>query len=207
MVANPSCAGGTGGCPTGLSWYMPASSAWKSASNSSWRCSRSHTNSLARLIRLITSRSSREQATGGCHTPGRTLPPPTDPAGHPPSRGRRQPTRSGYPSGSLGRCGQGVGTREQHLRLRDKALRLLLVDCHVAERGLLKERPHAMGDRVAVGAELLERAGELGVACFVRRPHRGVVDLDDVEAEPPQRRVDLLVGRSQPLERCSVRPQ
>src|SRR5437773_5211492 len=51
---------------------MPASSAWKSASNNSWRCSRSHTNSLARLTRLMTSRSSREQATGGCHTPGRT---------------------------------------------------------------------------------------------------------------------------------------
>src|SRR5215211_1016400 len=95
---------------------MPASSAWKSASNSSWRCSRSHTNSLARLIRLITSRSSREQATGGCHTPGRTLLPPTDPAGHPPSRGRRQPTRSGYPSGSLGadyaRLGQEVAELE-----------------------------------------------------------------------------------------------
>src|SRR6266545_520850 len=31
-------------------------------------------NSLARLIRLMTSRSSREHATGGCHTPGRTTP-------------------------------------------------------------------------------------------------------------------------------------
>src|SRR5215216_533390 len=101
MVANPSWAGGTGGCPTGLSAYMPASSAWKSASNSSWWCWRSHTNSLARLIRLITSRSSREHSTGGCHTPGRTTPPPTVQDGTPPPRRRRQPTRSGYLSGSL----------------------------------------------------------------------------------------------------------
>ena len=64
-----------------------------------------------------------------------------------------------------------------------------------------------MGDRVPVGAELLQRGGELGVACLVGGPHRGVVDLDDVEAELPERRVDLLVGGSQLLERLPVRPQ
>jgi hypothetical protein len=35
IVARPSSAGGTGGCPTGLSAYMPASSAWKASSNNS----------------------------------------------------------------------------------------------------------------------------------------------------------------------------
>src|SRR6266545_8402595 len=53
---------------------MPASSACRSSSNSSWRCWRSHTNSFARLIRLMTSCSSRDGSTGGCHTSGRTTP-------------------------------------------------------------------------------------------------------------------------------------
>jgi hypothetical protein len=74
IVANASWAGGTGGCPTGLSWYIPASSTWKSSSNSSRRCSRNQTNSRARLTRFMTSCSSREHATGGCQTPGRTTP-------------------------------------------------------------------------------------------------------------------------------------
>jgi hypothetical protein len=62
---------------------LQASSACNPSSNSSWRCSHSHTNSFARLIRLITSRSSREHTTGGCHTLDAPGPPPTRPGGTP----------------------------------------------------------------------------------------------------------------------------
>jgi len=72
---------------------------------------------------------------------------------------------------------------------------------------LFQERSHACRDRVALVAELLQGRGELGVASLVGGPHRGVVDLDDVEAELPERRVDPLVGGSQLLERLPVRPQ
>jgi hypothetical protein len=68
-------------------------------------------NSLARLIRLMTSRSSREHATGGCHTPGRTTPTthhtgrdtlaPLEAATYPIQIPIRLPSRNGHePDGS-----------------------------------------------------------------------------------------------------------
>jgi hypothetical protein len=72
IVASASRAGGTGGCPFGLSTYVCASSSWNCSSSSSWRCSRKNTNSLARRTALITARSAGEGSTGGRHTTGRT---------------------------------------------------------------------------------------------------------------------------------------
>jgi len=61
-------AGGTGGCPFGLSAYACASSAWNSPSNSSCRYQRKNTNSFARRTALITACSAGEGSTGGRHT-------------------------------------------------------------------------------------------------------------------------------------------
>jgi len=76
IVASASLAGGTGGCPFGLSTYVSASSAWNPSSNSSCRCWRKNTNSFARRTALITACSAGTGSTGGCHTTGRTIAPP-----------------------------------------------------------------------------------------------------------------------------------
>src|SRR5215213_10907968 len=58
---------------------MAPSSSWNSSSKISWRCWRKNTNSLARLMSLITALSCEAGSTGGLQIGGRkaTLPPPS----------------------------------------------------------------------------------------------------------------------------------
>ncbi len=63
IVASASLAGGTGGCPFGLSAYARASSAWNPSSNNSCRYRRKNTNSFARRTALITTCSAAEGST------------------------------------------------------------------------------------------------------------------------------------------------